>query len=102
MFVRLLEGVRFGVRLLLGVAKEKRFLCGVEGVSVGPANNVLPVAGGVCALDDPGSACGTELSKSSVRSSDVKVWLAWSTRWKFSSECDARCDRDGVAGVPSS
>jgi hypothetical protein len=47
MFVRLLEGVRFGVRLLLGVAKEKRFLCGVDGVSVGPANNGLPVAGGV-------------------------------------------------------
>jgi hypothetical protein len=73
MFVRLLEGVRLGVRLLRGVAKEKRFLCGVEGVRVGPAKSGLPVVGGVCAREEPGNACGTLSSKSSVRSNDVKV-----------------------------
>lgn len=101
-FVLLLDGVRFGVRLFRGVAKENRFLCGVEGVRVGPAKSGLPVVGGVCARDEPGKACGTVSSKSSVRSNDAKVWFAWSTRWKLSSECEARCDLDGVAGVPSS
>lgn len=72
-FVRLLDGVRFGVRLFRGVAKEKRFLCGVEGVSVGPANSGFPVVGGVCAREELGKACGTVSSKSSVRNKEVKV-----------------------------
>lgn len=82
-FVRRLDGVRCGVRLFRGVEKENRFLCGVDGVSVGPAKSGLPVVGGVCAREDEG---GAALSNSSERSRSVNVRFASSTRWKFSSE----------------
>jgi hypothetical protein len=74
MFVLLLEGVRFGVdkEFRCGVENVKRFLWGVDGVMAGPGKRD-EVAGGVCARLLSCEACGIDVSKSSVRSSEEKV-----------------------------